>query len=139
MRAAAARWLPAAVACAVVVLLTARAAGADAQPTLHSPASVVAGGIVVLHARGFQPGSSLGVVVSPGDKGPCCAIRIVSTYFVSSAGTATLRFRMPLRYNSCIATSPPQCHKVVWARHERVVITATGYLEQAKTTTVFER
>ena len=128
----------AALACAAAAGL-AGSAGADAGPVVRGPASVVSGRVVVFQARGFNAGSTLGLVLSPADRGPCCAIRLVSTFLVSSAGRATLRFQMPLQYKSCIPSSPPRCHKVRWARGERAVLTVTGYLQQAEATTVVVR
>ena len=92
--------------------------------------SVVPGVVVSFRGHGFRAGSLLEVVVAPADKGPCCAARIPSSFSVSALGDASLTFRMPLFYRRCLSASGP-CRKVRWSRHERLAVTAFGYLQEA--------
>jgi hypothetical protein len=91
---------------------------------------VVPGVIVHFHAQGFRPGSQLEVVVAPADRPSCCAARIPSSFSVSALGNASLTFRMPLFYRRCLSAAGG-CRKVRWRPHERLAVTAYGYLQEA--------
>lgn len=107
--------------------------GTPAQgATVKGPASVIPGKIVKFTATGFRPGS-VELVLAPANRTACCAVRIRPAFAVSSAGTAVLRFSMPTYYKSCTAAGA--CKRVSWQSGEKVVVTVSGYLEQAKTTT----
>ncbi len=105
-------------------------AGAEAAPRLSGPVSVVPGVVVSFHAHGFRPGSQLEVVVAPADRPSCCAARIPSSFSVSALGNATLTFRMPRFYRRCLSAAGG-CRKVRWRPHERLAVTAFGYLQEA--------
>jgi hypothetical protein len=87
---------------------------------------------VSFRAHGFRPGSQLEVVVVPADRPSCCAARIPSSFDVSALGNATLTFRMPRFYRQCVS-SAGRCRKVRWRLHERLAVTAFGYLQEATT------
>jgi hypothetical protein len=125
------RRLAAAVSLALA-LSSASAGQASAGPTprLTGPVSVVPGVIVSFRAHGFRPGSQLEVVVAPADRPSCCAARIPSSFSVSALGNASLTFRMPSFYRRCISAAG-RCRKVRWRPHERLAVTAFGYLQEA--------
>ena len=102
-------------------------------PQLRGPASVTPGQMVGFRAHGFRPGSLLEVLRVPVDKPSCCAVRIASSFPVSSRGDASLTFRMPRYYRRCLAVG--HCRKVHWSGRESVAVTAFGYLQEATTRT----
>jgi hypothetical protein len=53
---------------------------------------------------------------------------------VSANGSALLRFKMPAYYRSCGLSR--DCRRIAWKPGEKVIVTASGYLEQAGTTTL---
>lgn len=109
---------------------------AAASSGVTGPGTVVPGKSVRFTATGFRPGS-LEVVLAPADKAACCAVRIRPAFIVSGNGTAAISFVMPPTYKSCTAAGV--CKKVAWRQGEQVVVTASGYLEQAKMTTRIAR
>jgi len=98
---------------------------------IAGPATVVPGKAVRFTASGFRPGA-VELVLAPADKTACCAARIRPPFTVTSDGRAVMRFVMPAVYKSCNAAGA--CKKVAWRAGEKVVVTVSGYLEQAKTT-----
>lgn len=103
-----------------------------ASTAVSGPASVAPGKTVHFTATGFRPGS-VEVVLAPADKFACCAARIRPAFTVAGNGTAAISFVMPAVYKSC--TNAGVCKQVSWRPGEKVVVTASGYLEQAKMTT----
>jgi len=108
------------------------AGSASQAAAVTGPAAVVPGKTVRFSASGFRPGS-VELVLAPANKVACCAVRIQPAFTVSSGGTAVLRFAMPTYYKRCTAAG--KCKRVSWRPGEKVVVTVSGYLEQAKTTT----
>jgi hypothetical protein len=109
-------------------------AGGAQSATVTGPASVLPGKTVRFKASGFRAGS-VELVLAPADKTDCCSIRIRPAFAVASDGTAVLQFAMPAFYKRCAGAQVLVCKKVAWQRGEKVVVTVSGYLEQAKTTT----
>jgi hypothetical protein len=99
---------------------------------LAGPAQIVPGHQARFVATGFRPGSDIQVVLEPADKKNCCAIRIPASFHVSIDGKSAVRFSVPAYYKRCGAWT---CKRVSWRRHEKVIVTASGYLLQARTTT----
>jgi hypothetical protein len=120
------------VTCVVLAAATAAVAAATETTALAGPALIVPGHQARFVATGFRPGSDLQVVLEPADKRNCCAIRVPASFRVAGAGTAVIRFSVPLYYKRCGAWT---CTRVSWRRHEKVVVTVSGYLLQARTTT----
>ena len=108
------------------------AAGGTEAAAVSGPASVMPGRKVRFKASGFRAGA-VELVLAPADKGACCAVRIQPPFHVSGSGTAVLVFVMPTTYKSCNAAGA--CKKRAWRPGEMVVVTVSGYLEQARTTT----
>lgn len=98
---------------------------------MRGPATIVPGALVSFRATGFRAGNNLVVILSPADKGPCCAVRIPASFLVPSSGNRKITFRVPTNYRHCSASGTGACSRVAWRRGERVVVTAMGYLEQA--------
>ena len=113
-------------------VLAAEAVAAARETALTGPAFIVPAKQARFTAAGFRPGSNVEVVLVPADGMRCCGIRIASSFRVSASGKAVLRFLVPTYYKRCGAWS---CTRVAWRRNERVVVTASGYLAQARTTT----
>lgn len=120
------------VGCAGKTHAKAPAVGGAEATAVTGPASVLPGKTVRFRASGFRPGA-VELVLAPADKSACCAVRIQPAFHVSSSGNAALEFVMPRTYKSCTAAGA--CKKVRWRAGEKVVVTVSGYLEQAKTTT----
>lgn len=125
------------VAIVSALAATGVAAADAAGPSVRGPASVVVARMVTFRARGLAAGSTVNVVLSPADRDGCCGIRVKTTYFVSSTGSATLTFRVPPHYLDC--RRRPHCRKVRWAEGEPATVTLVGYLVNASTTTVIRR
>jgi hypothetical protein len=101
---------------------------------LTAPSSVVPGKPVRFVVTGMRSGANVEVVLVPADKSTCCSIRVASSFRVSADGSAILRFVMPVYYRRC---SPSQaCTRIAWRSHEKVIVTASGYLQQARATTL---
>ncbi len=111
---------------------TAGASAAEAT-AVTGPASIVPGRPTRFVASGFRPGSDLQIVLVPADRPNCCGIRVPASFRVSSGGRAVMRFGVPAYYKRCGAWT---CSRVQWRRGEKVVVIASGYLGQAKTTAV---
>ena len=112
------------------------AAAADRSGTalgaaLSGPSTVVPGRTVRFRITGFRPGANVEVVIAPTDRAG--SIRIARSFRVAVDGSAALRFAMPLYFKLCDAWL--NCKRFTWRAREKVVITASGYLEQARTTT----
>jgi hypothetical protein len=105
--------------------------GAEAT-AVTGPASVLPGKTVRFKASGFRAGA-VELVLAPADKLACCAVRIRPPFHIPGSGSAVLTFVMPPTYKSC--NTAGACKKVAWRPGEKVVVTISGYLEQAKTTT----
>ena len=125
------------LAASVLILAGAIAAGAGvvaaAEATaLNGPGLIVPGHQARFVATGFRPGSDVQIVLVPADRPNCCAIRVPASFRVSLAGKAVIRFSVPTYYKRCGAWT---CTRVQWRRHEKVIVTASGYLLQARTTT----
>jgi hypothetical protein len=60
------------------------------------------------------------------------SIRIAKSFRVALDGTAALTFAMPVYFRRCDAWL--HCNRFAWRVREKVVITASGYLQQARTT-----
>ena len=108
-------------------------AASAADPQVRGPASIVPGRLVHFRATGFRPGNTVIVVVAPARRSSCCAIQISSMFVASPTGAVQLGFRFPSYYQRC----PPwqACVRIPWKRGETVIVTVTGYLEQAATKT----
>jgi hypothetical protein len=117
------------------VALAADAAAAEAT-AVAGPPSIVPGKSARFVATGFRPGSDLQVVLVPADRAACCGIRVPASFHVSSAGGVVMRFSVPSYYKRCGAWT---CSRVQWQPGQKVVVTVSGYLAQAKTTTVIAR
>lgn len=121
---------------AVVGLLAvsagAGAAGAAETTALSGPGRIVPGHQTRFVATGFRPGGDVQIVLEPADRRDCCAIRIASSFHIGVDGKAVIRFTVPTFYKRC---GPWTCTRVSWRRHEKVFVTASGYLLQARTTT----
>lgn len=111
---------------------TAGASAAEAT-AVTGPASIVPGRATRFVATGFRPGSDLQVVLVPADRPNCCSIRVPASFRVASDGRAVMRFSVPAFYKRCGAWT---CSRIQWRRGEKVVVIASGYLGQARTTTV---
>jgi hypothetical protein len=120
------------VGCAGKTHAKAPAVGGAESTAVTGPASVLPGKTVRFRASGFRPGS-VELVLAPADRGACCAVRIQPAFHVPAGGSLVLDFVMPPTYKSCTAAGA--CKKVAWRPGEKVVVTVSGYLEQAKTTT----
>jgi hypothetical protein len=93
---------------------------------------------VRFRATGFRPGNNVEVVLAPADRAVCCSVRVAASFHVAVDGSATLRFGMPLTYRRCPMWGA--CASIKWRLREKVIVTATGYLDQAvATTTVASR
>jgi hypothetical protein len=114
------------------------AAVADAAEAtgVSGPPSIVPGRSARFVATGFRPGSDVQVVLVPVDGATCCGIRVPASFRVSTAGKAVMRFSVPTYYKRCGAWT---CSRVPWRLGQKVVVTASGYLAQAKTTTLIAR
>ena len=114
---------------------TAVATAAEAI-AVKGPPSIVPGRSARFVASGFRPGSDVEIVLVPAGRASCCGIRIAASFRVSSDGSAVIRFSVPSSYKRCGAWT---CSRTQWRPGEKVVVTASGYLAQAKTTTVIAR
>jgi hypothetical protein len=101
---------------------------------VQAPPAVFPGAPMKITATGFRAGGSLSIVLAPADKQACCAVRIPKTVASNEQGKATFSFKMPRFYRRCNAAGA--CKNVAWGEHEKVVVTVSGYLEQARGTTV---
>jgi hypothetical protein len=108
------------------------AAREQAGPALRGPATVVPGRSVRFMATGFRPGNNVEVVLAPADRAVCCSVRIPVSFHVAVDGSAMLRFGMPLTYRRCPMWGA--CASIKWRVREKVIVTATGYLDQAAAT-----
>ena len=109
------------------------AATTGSQSTAVSgPVTVIPGKTVRFTASGFRAGS-VEVVLARADKLACCAARLPRAFTVSANGIAVMTFAMPTFYKRCTAAGA--CKRVAWRPDEKVVVTVSGYLEQAKMTT----
>jgi hypothetical protein len=102
------------------------------SPAVSGPVTVDPGKTVRFTASGFRPGS-VEVVLAPADKLACCAARIQPAFTVPGNGTAVMTFAIPTFYKRCTAAGV--CKRVAWRPGEKVVVTVSGYLEEAKMTT----
>jgi hypothetical protein len=116
--------------------MAAGTATADEATVLEGPGSIAPGHTARFTGAGFPPGSNVEIVLAPGDKPNCCAIRIASSFRVGNDGGVVMRFLVPTYYKRCGAWT---CSRARWRRGEKVVVTASGYLAQAKTTTIIAR
>ena len=124
----------AASAAVLASALLAAVGGVSAAETtaLAGPGLIVPGHQARFVATGFRPGSDIQIVLEPADRRNCCAIRIPASFHVSIDGKAAIRFSVPTYYKRCGAWT---CTRVQWRRHEKVIVTASGYLLQARATT----
>jgi hypothetical protein len=118
---------------ALTRLVTAEGSTTTSGPQVQAPATVKPGATVRFPVSGFRAGSRVSVVLAPADRLACCSIKIVHSFAVTPAGTATLVFQMPTTYRRC--NSLGNCTRVAWRPQERVVVTVSGYLQQARTKT----
>jgi len=118
--------------CAGKTHAKAPAVGGAEATAVTGPASVLPGKTVRFKAAGFRAGA-VELVLAPADRGNCCAVRIQPPFHIPGSGNAVLTFVMPPTYKQCNAAGA--CKKVAWRPGEKVVVTLSGYLEQAKTTT----
>jgi hypothetical protein len=108
--------------------------GGLAPGGLAGPAFVVPGSYVQFTATGLRPGGDVDVVLTPADRSTCCSIRIRASFHVSDNGTAVLKFVMPTYYRRC--TAALVCKRIAWRPNEKVLVAASGYLQQANTAAV---
>ena len=101
--------------------------------SLAGPVSVVPGMPVQFTGAGFRPGANVNVVLTPADRSTCCSITIPSSFRVTPGGTAVLMFVMPTYYRRC--TVVRTCKRIAWRPGEKVIVAASGYLQEARMTT----
>jgi hypothetical protein len=120
--------------CASTTKATSTTAGAAQTVGVQAPPAVFPGSSTKITATGLRAGSSLSIVLAPADKQACCGIRIPKTAAADDQGTATFSFTMPRFFRRCNAADA--CKNVAWGAHEKVVVTVSGYLQQARGRTV---
>lgn len=98
---------------------------------LRGPAKVVPGKAARFKVTGFRPGANVEVVLAPTDRQG--SIRIAKSFRVALDGSAVLSFAVPRYFKRCDAWL--NCKRFAWRPREKVLITASGYLQQARTTT----
>jgi hypothetical protein len=101
--------------------------------SVAGPGSVVPGSLVQFTGAGFRPGANVNVVLTPADRSTCCSITIRSSFRVTTTGTAVMSFVMPTYYRRCTAVR--MCKRIAWRPGEKVIVAASGYLQQARMTT----
>jgi len=107
--------------------------GGGTGMSLTGPVAVVPGRTVRFTGTGFRPGGDVNVVLTPADRSTCCSITIPSSFRVTDSGAAVLEFDMPTYYRRCTALR--MCKRIAWRPGEKVIVAASGYLQEARATT----